>query len=785
MRITTSALGVLLVVGLMSACGEGTTTGDGLCVPECDGRECGDDGCGGSCGKCPMAAPSCHMGLCVVDCEDCGDRECGFDGCGNPCGTCPAAAPLCVNGYCMVEGEDVQCQPDCSSKQCGPDGCGGTCGQCPQDKRCVQGLCQSATCQKDCVDRVCGDDGCGGSCGLCADGELCMDGACVGDCGELAVCGTDCCEECCGESECCGGDEVCVSDPETLEDYCCQPDCYDRSCGEDGCQGSCGTCSEPLTCDTKTGQCVSDQPICDCGDNICDSEDCGEDSVSCPKDCGFCGDGKCAGSETMLNCSADCEGCGDGKCAGNEDCDVCSVDCQCLPGQICADNQCINCDEYCSQSNADCGALDDCDCGDCSGCEASCISNKCEPVIQSKYECSDGDIYWFDSCGNLGTKKSDCQYGCVNGETKCISEADYCNDVCLGKQCGVMSGCSCGSCSGCESECVDNQCIPESHSTFSCINNDIWWLDSCGDLEDKKTDCNSLGCISGSTSCCSNVCGTKECGTYNGCNCGSCSGCESECSNNSCEAKTHNSYSCYNGSDIYYFDSCGDLEDKKTDCNAMGCPTNGTSCCSTICGSKECGSYNGCNCGTCTGCESKCVNNICQPESQDYYQCHNGDVWWFDSCDDPQSIKTDCGSCGLCSNSSCTPNCSSSSCLASDCSAVITCIKKEIDEDIISDDEVIIHFTIQNNGSCTQEYSVELWSSSTHKCDTEPDSYWYDIPAGGKWSGTVDTLLDSASLEDLSDSGGFIVKVYCYSDSSPAVSTTYSWGNVGYGTSCN
>ncbi|MBI4701308.1 MAG: hypothetical protein HY744_09140 [Deltaproteobacteria bacterium] len=38
---------------------------DYCCAPECTGRECGDDGCGRSCGTCPAAAPTCEDGVCV------------------------------------------------------------------------------------------------------------------------------------------------------------------------------------------------------------------------------------------------------------------------------------------------------------------------------------------------------------------------------------------------------------------------------------------------------------------------------------------------------------------------------------------------------------------------------------------------------------------------------------------------------------------------------------------------------------------------------------------------
>ena len=75
------------------ACGPGQTCQDGWCVsggcvPACDGRQCGPDGCGGSCGWCSGSA-SCQAGTCidVPDCTpECGGQMVGADdGCGGVC----------------------------------------------------------------------------------------------------------------------------------------------------------------------------------------------------------------------------------------------------------------------------------------------------------------------------------------------------------------------------------------------------------------------------------------------------------------------------------------------------------------------------------------------------------------------------------------------------------------------------------------------------------------------------------------------------------------------------
>jgi hypothetical protein len=105
-----------------------------VCQKACDGKQCGPDGCGGSCGVCTT-------------------------------GTCNVTTGLCE-----------QCQPACDGKVCGPDGCGGFCGTlngaCPEGESCqADGTCKA--CQKQCNGKVCGPDGCGGNCGTCGAGTEC------------------------------------------------------------------------------------------------------------------------------------------------------------------------------------------------------------------------------------------------------------------------------------------------------------------------------------------------------------------------------------------------------------------------------------------------------------------------------------------------------------------------------------------------------------------------------------------------------------------------------------
>ena len=82
------------------------------CQSDCEGKECGDDGCGGTCGTCP--------------CESCE----------------PADSDCAPNGQCVGP-----CQSDCIGKVCGDDGCGGSCGDCPEDMMChPDNLCGPVEC---------------------------------------------------------------------------------------------------------------------------------------------------------------------------------------------------------------------------------------------------------------------------------------------------------------------------------------------------------------------------------------------------------------------------------------------------------------------------------------------------------------------------------------------------------------------------------------------------------------------------------------------------------------
>jgi hypothetical protein len=115
-------------------CAEGECV-DGVCegcTPACGDRECGPDPrCGTSCGDCIGCYSEIDPSLCMEDgtcamvcCPDCTGRECGGDGCGGICGSCDPGCSCNMNGQCECGCVYPNYPTDCSlvsDFQCGFD----------------------------------------------------------------------------------------------------------------------------------------------------------------------------------------------------------------------------------------------------------------------------------------------------------------------------------------------------------------------------------------------------------------------------------------------------------------------------------------------------------------------------------------------------------------------------------------------------------------------------------------------------------------------------------------
>jgi MYXO-CTERM domain-containing protein len=162
--------------GAVDAAPDGT-----MCTPDCTGRSCGDDGCGGTCGAC-------------------------------------GADEVCASAMCMCAGATVPCGSACVDTRNDTDHCGACDSPCAAGETCSAGTCGTGPCMPDCTGRTCGDDGCGGSCGDCMTaGQVCASGGqCL--CGDGSTgCGSDCVDlrsnslHCGACDNVCGDEEACVA----------------------------------------------------------------------------------------------------------------------------------------------------------------------------------------------------------------------------------------------------------------------------------------------------------------------------------------------------------------------------------------------------------------------------------------------------------------------------------------------------------------------------------------------------------------------------------------------
>lgn len=164
-------------------CQQGACLPKPQCAPDCEGKKCGPDGCGGTCGSCEGDF-LCSNGACVnpdalceqgeQQCDASNLMRCSEDGMSwNLLQVCPWG---CDDAACKPV---PRCLPQCEGKQCGDDGCQDSCGECEEGLVCDAGICAPPQCTPDCGQRECGDDLCGGSCGECLQGFACDElGAC-------------------------------------------------------------------------------------------------------------------------------------------------------------------------------------------------------------------------------------------------------------------------------------------------------------------------------------------------------------------------------------------------------------------------------------------------------------------------------------------------------------------------------------------------------------------------------------------------------------------------------
>jgi formylglycine-generating enzyme required for sulfatase activity len=351
------------------------------CTPDCEGKDCGDDGCGETCwtgeaDECddgnPCTGDSCQDGLCnhdlldltelkeqeltVQDCLCEEDDECDALENDNFCdGTL-----YCVQPEDADEGDPKVCQVDpltvvsCADE----DWCDGQETCLPQDGSCQDGEAPVVADDVDCTIDYCDEENetilHKPDHDFCDDGNNCTTNTCNPEtgcetgtvdeeipCGDFAWCQTgqcvcqflECGQTCCPESAVCFPAEA-----------CCLPDCAGQECGDGGCGNplQCGGCDPNEVC--------SDEGLCECPNEVCSESCCNAgqvcdlDDACCLPDCDgvTCGDDGCGGL---------CDTCDDGNVCTDDFCDIglgCQFTslpdgtvCQEFPPHVCTEDKCI------------------------------------------------------------------------------------------------------------------------------------------------------------------------------------------------------------------------------------------------------------------------------------------------------------------------------------------------------------------------------------------------------------------------------------------------------------
>jgi hypothetical protein len=393
---------------LLSGCPSSPSPGHsyippGTCTPQCDGRECGPNQCGGSCGSCPEAAPVCTAaGKCQTDATcvpQCDGAKCD-DGCGGTCEgqKCWDGTPCTVNAVCAAgQCKQIGANPCDDGDPCTADGCAPIVG-------CTHAPAKGGSCND-------GDP--------CTTGDACADGKCKGifklECKDGDPCTTDSCVP----------GKGCSFSP--AADF--------TACGAGGqcVAGTCCVCSAGKSCNAK-GLCVAPNScVGKCGDytegGTCQCDDqCGQYGDCCPdlaQVCGACTPGaavqccsndlcaydSCGKQESKLACAFGCGSDANGAASCKSDpCGGIPVDGECLSGVTYA---------YCAVA-AGSGLKPELKFGECTASEycddsagfAWCVpaNDSCQPGVLT---CAPGNANLARECQDDGTWQDVACEGCI------------------------------------------------------------------------------------------------------------------------------------------------------------------------------------------------------------------------------------------------------------------------------------------------------------------------------------------------------------------------------------
>jgi hypothetical protein len=491
-------------------CGAGYTCNTDTCTCISD-RECSTDQ---ECINLYGANYTCNQTSFECECNpDCTGKCCGDNGCGGTCQDNCTAPSTCNATSCECEWPPCNDDDDCAATQC-----------------CINTVCTDM----DCGTRECGDDPvCGKSCGTCTAPETCQNGQCVGENGPGSPCtygdvnptagACDAGLECLGvmpdgQSGTCPGGSAgeCTN---LIDEW--NPDCVNGNCGASFCSEECGA---NRTCPAGfTDQDVGTPTVCYCvplpqgaGDP---GDPCPWDSVNASYD--DCKPGlTCLGNDDMGNCpggnasectiadshNPDCVNgvCGfsfcspecnaGGTCNAGFNPITVSGTCYCIPdedgtsqaGEPCPFGDMNNSYDFCASglsclgnddagtcpggSPTECSGIPDvwnpdCVSGVCgfSHCTAPCDANGNCPNGFSP-ETISGSCYCIPEMTGTSQAGEPCPYGDVN------TTADYCaaDLACL----GVAADGTAGTCpGGAATECSQNDPPIPANQNPDCVNN--------------------------------------------------------------------------------------------------------------------------------------------------------------------------------------------------------------------------------------------------------------------------------------------------------------------------
>ena len=468
-----------------SACNPLTGQCVSPCQPQCADKECGDDGCGSTCGSC-AEKEECIAGACQADVPGVMGEGC-------------TSANDCITMMCVTFEDEQLCSKACSGDASCP--LGFLCEPVTVSGMTLEGCVPSGDCIPDCTGKVCGSNGCEGMCGSCDAGFTCKAGACKADAGASCESANDC------------ASGLCIAFQSGI--HCSTPCSTDEGCPE---KWHCNPWIDPATpniCAPQSNM-VAHQT---CGEVAECTSSCPPNNSACITSCFFFG---ATGAQqdyadllicTQSQCFPECGD--DNGCVGECLLDACfQVFAECFPGSTscgeavacmagCGSNQfCVDAcyDDSFPAGKKQLNALLQCVSTICDDDVAGdCFQAAVDGPCQEQWgECDQPCQQVCDGleCGNNG-----CGGNCGECPSGHVCEAGICVVNCLvdcdGKECGDDGcGSECGQCI-LELTCiagicaVANDCVP--NAVQSCVGDSLYWFDSCEKQMELAETC-SHGC---------------------------------------------------------------------------------------------------------------------------------------------------------------------------------------------------------------------------------------------------------------------------------------------------